>query len=241
MPDRDRLDRGYAAVRAATGDVVRPGGLALTDVALAICGLPRGARVLDVGCGSGETVRHLIDRHGLAAVGVDASRATGCVQPAPGAGSLLRARAEALPLDGGSLDAVLAECSLSVLDDVDRALEEFNRVLVPDGHLVITDLYLRNPLARAAVRALPAGSCLRGAVVADELLGRVQSHGFEVSAWQDHERALRHLAAQLIWTHGSLDRAWGLDSAAPDAGQARAKVADARPSYFLLVARRQGR
>ena len=30
------------------------GGLTLTDRALALCGLPEGARVLDVGCGVGS-------------------------------------------------------------------------------------------------------------------------------------------------------------------------------------------
>lgn len=238
MADGDPLVRGYAAVRAATGDVARPGGLQLTDVALAICNLSPGARVLDVGCGSGATVEHLIGRHGLAAVGVDASCPGRCDRPAAVTGSLVQARAEALPLRDGSLDAVLAECSLSVLGDIDQALAEFHRVLAPGGHLVINDLYLRNPLARASMQALPPGSCLRGAVVADELLAHVKDHGFEVSAWQDHEDALRRLTAQLIWTHGSLDRAWGLTAAAADSGQARATIAEARPSYFLLVARR---
>jgi hypothetical protein len=76
-------------------------------------------------------------------------------------------------------------------------------------------------------------------MIADELLSRVKRHGFDVSTWQDQERALRQLAAQLIWTHGSLPRAWGLESSAPDARRARASLAEARPSYFLLVARRQ--
>ena len=41
----------HTAIREATGDIIRPGGLALTDRALALCQLPAGARVLDVGCG----------------------------------------------------------------------------------------------------------------------------------------------------------------------------------------------
>ena len=44
---------------------LRPGGLELTDRIVALARLPRGARVLDVGCGSGATVAHLADRHGL--------------------------------------------------------------------------------------------------------------------------------------------------------------------------------
>lgn len=60
-------------IRDVTGDTIRPGGFAITDRALAICSFAAGARVLDVGCGVGATVEHLICRYHLDAVGVDPS------------------------------------------------------------------------------------------------------------------------------------------------------------------------
>ena len=128
------------ALLEALGGVLRPGGLALTDEALAACRLPQGARVLDVGCGAGGTVAHLRER-GLAAVGVDASAALLAAgrDRAPGA-PLARARGEHLPLGDGVLDALLAECSLSLMPDVGAALAEVQRVLRPGGRLAISDV-----------------------------------------------------------------------------------------------------
>jgi arsenite methyltransferase len=61
------------AVWKVTGEAIRPGGLALTERAMALCALPAGARVLDVGCGAGATVEYLIARRRLTAAGADPS------------------------------------------------------------------------------------------------------------------------------------------------------------------------
>ncbi|ACQ79908.1 Methyltransferase type 11 [Beutenbergia cavernae DSM 12333] len=138
-----------------------------------------GARVLDVGCGSGDLLAHL-EARGLRVAGVD---------PAPGMLAQARARlpgadlrpgdAESLTWGDGAFDLVTAVNALQFADDVDAALAELVRVTAPGGHVAVASWAedSRNDLAtiEAAVAAadgeesLPEGE-LRGAGGLEALL-----------------------------------------------------------------------
>jgi SAM-dependent methyltransferase len=93
----------------------------------------RGLRVLDVGCGPGATVRHLVESD---AVGVDSSERM--IEVARAAGGEFRVgRAEALPFDDASFDVLLMRMVVHLLDRP-RAFAEAVRVLRRGGRLVIT-------------------------------------------------------------------------------------------------------
>lgn len=100
--------------------------------------LPWGARVLDVGCGTGANGPVLAER-GRWAIGIDASpvplglRGTGN----RGHAGRVRGDAGALPFADGSLHLVVALDVLEHLDDDRAACAELRRVLVPGGVLVI--------------------------------------------------------------------------------------------------------
>ncbi len=221
-------------LREALGDVLHPGGLALTDEILTACELPPGAWVLDVGCGAGTTVMHLRNQHGLEAVGVDASG----VLLAHGhrhqqALPLVRAKGEHLPIRDGLLHAVLAECSLSLMSDISVALAEFWRVLQPGGQLILTDLYTRaeDGGGRSAMQNLV--SCLLGARSRVEITTRIAENGFEIEQWQDRSDALRVLAARLILAGISPAQFWG-----GDCGSGVEAISRLRPGFYWLIARK---
>ena len=113
---------------------MRPGGLDLTKQLMGLRSLPPGARALDVGCGDGRTVDYLNGEGGVDAWGVDAE--------CGGGERLVRGAAESLPFATAFFDAVIFECSLSVVADPDAALREAERVLKDGGAVYLADLYL---------------------------------------------------------------------------------------------------
>jgi arsenite methyltransferase len=231
---RDDAVRVYESptLREALGHILHPGGLALTDEAMAACSLPSGARVLDVGCGAGATVAHLRARYGLAALGVDASDvllASGrSREPAL---PLILARGELLPIGDGLMDAVLAECSLSVMADAGAALAEFRRILVPGGRLILADVYRRSTNGPELPQDSSMAPCLYGAPTRAQITKKLVEHGFEIAIWQDRSDALKYLAARLILAGGSPAQLWG-----GVCGDAAGTAARLKLGYYWLVA-----
>jgi ubiquinone/menaquinone biosynthesis C-methylase UbiE len=226
------------ALRAVTGPVIRPGGFELTDRGLACCQLARGARVLDIGCGAAAAVDHLRCRHGLSAAGLDFS--LGLLAEARkscGHIPLLRGRAEQLPAASAAFDAVLCECVLSLCPEPDRVLREIRRILIPGGHLIISDVYARGPAVNPRMAETLIQCCLQGAVGRLTTENRLSAAGFKVMLWEDHTPLLKRLAAQMIWTYGSLDAFWSA-VAGPDAARAMNRHGCGRPGYYLMVAKK---
>jgi len=208
-------------LRDVTGPTIRPGGLKLTDRAIDFCGFTAGAQLLDVGCGAGATVEHLINLYGFAASGVDISRKL--ISEGLGrnpALSLVAAAAEVLPFAGKTQDGILCECVLSLLGEPIMALAEFHRVLRSGGYLILSDMYSREVAVGAR-----SDRNLRGLVARRQIETWLSMSGFTILLWEDHTPLLRELAARLILAHGSLE---GFCCAPNGTGQ--------RPGYYLLVA-----
>ncbi|MCC7207048.1 MAG: class I SAM-dependent methyltransferase [Anaerolineae bacterium] len=236
--ERSRLYE-HAPLLDAAGGVIRPGGVALTDRALAFCALAAGARVLDVGCGPAASVAHLRTAHGLDALGLDPSALLlRSGRNRAGALPVIQACGEQLPVAAGRFDAVLAECSLSVMGEPSRALAECRRVLRPDGFLIVSDMYARDAGAATALGQLPVISCLTGAVSEMETIARVAAHGFAVRLWEDHSEALKVFAARLIWAGALPSAFWGELAPCAEGPAIQSAIARSRPGYYLMIAQK---
>jgi SAM-dependent methyltransferase len=96
---------------------------------------PPPCRVVDVGCGEGRLPRDLKSL-GYEVVGVDGSPTlVAAARDADSKGRYEVGDAAALPLPDTSADIVTAFMSLQDVDDIDTALREIARVLVPGGRL----------------------------------------------------------------------------------------------------------
>jgi ubiquinone/menaquinone biosynthesis C-methylase UbiE len=100
-------------------------------------GLPDGARLLDVGCGTGDLLRRLGGRFECA--GCDpAGEMLEHARAANPAVELAVAPAEALPFEDGRFDVALLIEVVRYLDDPRPALRELTRVLRPGGLALVT-------------------------------------------------------------------------------------------------------
>lgn len=106
-----------------------PGGADAALRLVELAGLAPPCRIIDLGAGSGESVRRL-RALGFDAIGIDLE---------PGAdvecGDIL-----APPFGDASFDAALSECAFFLTGDLERALRETARLLRPGGALLYSDI-----------------------------------------------------------------------------------------------------
>ena len=117
----------------------------IIDAFVRLSGLPRGARVADLGCGSG-VFTELLRRHGYDSVGVDISPKLVALgrRKYPGV-ELIEGDAENLPFESASLDGVLLSGLVHHFPDPRRLAGEVRRVLRNGGRFVAFDPNRMNP------------------------------------------------------------------------------------------------
>ncbi len=140
--------------RAGRGEGMERGHRPVGEQAIELMAIPTGARVLDVGCGSGWATRLMAEkaREGTV-VGIDIAdemvklaRETSASFPNV---EFRVASAESLPFSDGEFSYAFSMESLYYYGDMLAALQEIKRVLKPGGLFVtVVDLYQENEPTR---------------------------------------------------------------------------------------------
>ena len=131
----------------------------LTKQMLERAELVRGARVLDIGCGTGRQACDLAAEHGAEVLGITTSRAGVAAATAlaaeldlPGATFEQRDGTDT-GLSDGAFDVVWALESSHLMRDRPAMLAECARLLAPNGRLVLCDIIRRREVPFLEVRA----------------------------------------------------------------------------------------
>jgi len=206
-------------------DMCRPGGYDITERALDFCGFDKSARLADIGCGSGATVRYIRKKYGMEICGVekDAAVLSGASDLLK-QGRILLGDAEKLPFGCNEMDGLIFECSLSKMRKPAIVLSEGARVLKRKGFLIASDMYARGEPAE-----------LQG------LLGRIETremmtkqlieNGFEIILFEDHTYSLQELWGQIVFEQGA-------DALYRNLGTDREKMKRIKCGYCLIVAQK---
>ncbi|MDR2089331.1 MAG: class I SAM-dependent methyltransferase [Clostridiales Family XIII bacterium] len=243
--------------------VISPGNFDLIGEAMDLCAFPKGARILEVGCGEGAALAWLEGTYGVKCTGIDSSDALlrRGRELRPGL-DLRRGEMEMLDFPSFAFDGVIMECALSLSPMQLEALHEAWCVLKKGGRLIVADLCRLDPdpaevaRVRAEARKLrraphaegdcerdrnaPSEYCLEGAFVVESLREAFGEAGFEILFFGDKTEVLRGFAAEQIFAHGSWEAFWR--AALPPGEEigrfCRAPARTKDLGYFLAVLRK---
>lgn len=182
----------------------------ITDRGIEKANFKAGSRMLDVGCGSGDTVNHL-NEMGFKAEGIDINlvKISEAKTKYPGIDVKFGDGSFLDEYMSFTFDGVLMEDSLSQINQPDEALHEAYCVMKKGGRIIIRDKYEINPdpnkikataieAARQARIPHKEGECdegtterlvdfrLRGVFYKDQLLSQLEDEiGFRVMKFED--------------------------------------------------------
>lgn len=108
-----------------------------------------GGRLLEIGCGEGRRLAWLAETMAIECHGIEPSQKA--VTVANGLGvTALQGTAESLPYESGFFDIVVFGFCLYLCDRADlfRIASEADRVMKPDGLVIIHDFYSEQPVRR---------------------------------------------------------------------------------------------
>lgn len=227
-------------IRNVTGDTIRPGGFELTNKVMKFCGFKIGDKVLDVGCGIGTTTAYLQSKYNLAAVGIDPSEKLLAEGEAKNPNvKLYKGRGEELPFEKDEMNGVFCECTLSLMTDKDKVIEEIYRVLRHKGYLAISDVYAREPYYIKELEKFKIKSCVRGLHDMKELKKKLMKKGFEIKLFEDHTDYLKKMMVNIIFQFGSMSVFWNkTGSCSMNFNEFSRSLLKSRPGYFLLIAQK---
>lgn len=109
-------------------------GPGLARELIAAAGVAPGERAVDVGCGPGALTAALVE-HGALVRAVDPSPAFAAACAERTGADVRVGRAEALPFESASADAVLSQLVMNFVEDAAAALGEMRRVVRPGGRI----------------------------------------------------------------------------------------------------------
>ena len=224
------------------GETLRPGGFRLTEIAVRYCGISASDLVLDLGCGRGATVNYLHEIYGLSAVGLDSSEKL--LEEARSAfpyAKFVSGTGESMPFEDTSFDCVFAECTLSLMDNLDVVLKQAHRTVKDNGWFVITDVYAKNPKALGGLDDFAIHSCIRGLHDLEKLEAQLEQVGFAIDFCEDYSCFLKELVVKIGFSYGSMSEFWNITAEnCIDGAKFYEKFKLCKPGYFLLIARKRG-
>ncbi len=196
-------------------EILHPGGLELTARLAEAAKVGQSSWVLDIASGRGASSCFLAGQYGCHVIGIDLSldsasraRAKAETEDLSKRVKFATADGECLPFADSTFDAVVSECSFSLMPDKAVGAKEIARVLKPGGWLAITDVILKFPLSDDLKTQVFFDCCFSGAETIEGYLDIFDQVGLIKDLFEDHSIELKKITYKLVTGYGSISAFW---------------------------------
>ncbi|MFP5116326.1 class I SAM-dependent methyltransferase [Bacillaceae bacterium C204] len=160
-----------------------PGGIPLTKNILASENITNKSRILDAGCGTGQTAAYLYQHYFAKVVGLEINpimieKARTRFQSLNFPIKLIQGSVEKLPFKDNSFDFVLSESVLAFVNKP-AALREFFRVLKNGGRLIANEMTINSKLSQVEESEIMKFYALDSLLMEDDWRNLFEQAGFE--------------------------------------------------------------
>ncbi|HKM00998.1 MAG TPA: class I SAM-dependent methyltransferase [Sedimentibacter sp.] len=222
------------------GDTLRPGGLEITKRALEYCNFNEDDMLLDLGCGKGATIKYLHDSYNIHAKGLDISKSLAEQAKKTNENSeIVISSGENIPFENHLFDGVLAECTLSLMANLEQVIDEVYRILKPKGYFIISDIYAKESGFLEEMNSFSLNTCLRNPHNLENLKNLLTDKGFHILLEEKHDKYIKQLIFKIIFQHESMDNFWNASSGDACSFSDRQKFQESlkksKLGYFLLI------
>ncbi len=193
------------------GHAMHPGGLKLTTRVAQTAEIDSFSRVLDIGCGYGITTSFLSQNYGCRVAGIDLSAklislAKSKIKVKQSAlVDLVVSDAERLPFKDLVFDAVISECTFSLLPNKEVTARQIMSVLKSGGRLVITDVIIQGRLSNELKTQATFDLCFAGALPLEGYIQIFLDAGFVIPYVEDHSEELKRIYRHVMNSCCSVD------------------------------------
>jgi len=172
-------------------ELKRPGGFEITEKAFSLCGFSEGSTIIDIGCGSGATVKYLADKYKFNTFGIDININNSFLNE-----NIVKASSYELPFYDSFADGIIMECCFSLMKNQSKVLEEVFRVLKSKGKLIITDMYARGETGEFS-------GCIGKIEKKENIISLLNENKFEIEHFEDFTHHLQTMWGQMIFNKGA--------------------------------------
>jgi arsenite methyltransferase len=228
-------------VQKTMGETLRPGGLETTERALGFCKFKQRDMLLDLGCGKGRTIKYVWDNYHINMWGLDISeKLVREARELNKDSQIFLSSGEDTPFEDKKFDGVFAECTLSLMDNLEITINEVNRIMKTDGFLVISDIYAKNTEYLPELKNFNLDTCLKRPHSIDALMNLLKDKGFKVLLHENHDNFIMQLVGDIIFGYGSMENFFGCGGGnCIDGKKFNEILKKSKIGYFLMIAQKE--